>query len=95
MKPFIPDTDKTITLSSRFDFREPGQPSPYRDRKAERQARKNGINESLRNALNEQFRQGFDRMMNSPQNLSGNPHVYGQAAQQLPGQWASLLGLRP
>ena len=95
MNTFIPDSDKTITLPVGIDFREPGQPSPYRDREAERQARKDGINESLRNALNEQFRQGFDRMLNSPQNLSGNPHVSGQAAQQLPGQWASLLGLRP
>ena len=54
MNTFIPDTDKTITLPVGIDFREPGQPSPYRDREAERQARKDGINESLRNALNAQ-----------------------------------------
>ena len=32
MTNFIPDTDKTITLPVGIDFREPGQPSPYRDR---------------------------------------------------------------
>ena len=35
MTNFIPDTDKTITLPVGIDFREPGQPSPYRDKEWE------------------------------------------------------------
>ena len=46
MTNFIPDTDKTITLPIGIDFREPGQPSPYRDRSedAVREQQMAGIN---------------------------------------------------
>ena len=88
--PFIPNTEYTVRLSTKRKFTKPGQRNPYEP--------KPELNQRGSEFLGDLAAQQQAAMAGGPGTLSGfaqmNPHLNGQAQQQVPMDIREMLGLR-
>jgi len=85
MKYFIPNRteDDCIKLPAGIDFTRPGQPDPWRVKEFRGQGNLSDMLGNLGGLAAQAALQGFTQ----------NPHVNGQAQQQVPSHYLGLLGL--